>query len=497
MRHFLQYWKNYNSAKERGTPLDFAASAQFKKLMPGDSLWIVALREHKLTLLGRLVIGRIVSRKEAIKELGEKVYDAPLVALAEPGTEQDIIESDIQEIASQLRFTSKHDRLVLPDPELTDGKQLQALRNLTDKSSKMLQSVLNSVQKDQKQYPRKVLFARAGWMKYYAGPQTGDEKPIGGGENNKKNIGHELFNFMDFSGHLYGFVRAADRRINLERIDPTNKADSLSDVLVVFVAKQRIIGWYRAATVHRTEVKFPSYVSREIGKRLNQAKTKNFKLERHSFECPVEDAVLLPMHERTHEVPGTVKGGFGQSNVCYRYRSDGKRKAAPWINEALAYVLSYGKENLLTNPNANDESEEAATMSQEQAAGFQSNPEIRRAVEIFAMEKAQSTLVERHYKNFKNTSKSKPYDYTCERDGSIFFVEVKGTQTLGKTLILTRGEVQHITSHADRCILVLVHSVKVSANGTIRVSGGSTEVKESWRLRPADLNPIQYVWTVN
>ena len=50
MRHFLQYWKNYNSAKERGTPLDFAASAQFKNLMPGDSLWIVALQEHKLTL---------------------------------------------------------------------------------------------------------------------------------------------------------------------------------------------------------------------------------------------------------------------------------------------------------------------------------------------------------------------------------------------------------------------------------------------------------------
>jgi hypothetical protein len=334
-------------------------------------------------------------------------------------------------------------------------------------------------------------------MKYYAGPQTGDEKPIGGGENNKKNIGHELFNFKEFSGHLYGFVRAADRRINLERIDPANKADSLSDVLVVFVAKQRIIGWYRAATVHRTEVKFPSYVSKEIGKRLKQAKTKNFRLERFSFECRIEDAVLLPVHERAHEIPGTVKGGFGQSNVCYGYQNNGKRKAAPWISAAVAYILSYGKENLLTNPNADNESEEAATMSQEQAAGFQSNPEIRRAVENFAMKKAHSLLVERHYRNFKNTSNSKPYDYTCERDGKIFFVEVKGTQTLGKTLILTRGEVEHIISHADRCILVLVHSVKVSANGTVRINGGGTEVKESWMLRRADLNPIQYAWTVN
>ncbi|MGA8618941.1 MAG: hypothetical protein WB660_10555 [Candidatus Sulfotelmatobacter sp.] len=55
MPHFLQYWKTYNPEKEVGTPLDFAASAQFNRVKPGDTLWIVALRQHRLTLLGRLV----------------------------------------------------------------------------------------------------------------------------------------------------------------------------------------------------------------------------------------------------------------------------------------------------------------------------------------------------------------------------------------------------------------------------------------------------------
>jgi len=172
-------------------------------------------------------------------------------------------------------------------------------------------------------------------MTYYAGPQSGDEKPIGGGENNKKNIGHEVFNFTNFAGKLYGFVRAADRKINLERIDPTNNADSLSDVLVVFVANQRIIGWYRGATVQKTEVKFPSDVSEEMRKRLNQAKTRNFRLERHSFECPTENAMLLPIHERTHVIPGAVKGGFGQSNVCYPCQNNGKRGSSSWMNDAV------------------------------------------------------------------------------------------------------------------------------------------------------------------
>ena len=495
MRHFLQYWKNYNSAKELGTPLDFAASAQFKKLKPGDTLWIVALKQQRLTLLGRLLVGEVVSRRLAIKQLGDRVYDAPLVALANPGTDRAIIEADIHKLASQLRFQSLHDRLSVHDSPLT--QQLQSLRELTPKTARLLRSVLDSSgAQGQKHYPRRVLFARVGWMKYYAGPQTGDEKPIGGGENNKKNIGHEIFNFTNFGGRLYGFVSTPKGHISFERIEPTSgQQDRLDDVLVVFVARQRIVGWYLGATVHRTGVKFPSPVATEIRKRLKKAGTKNFKLEKYRFETPVEDAVLLPTHERAHEVPGAVKGGFGQSNLCYVYESSGKRKSAAWMSEAVTYVLNYGKANLLTNPNADNESDEAATMSQEQAAGFQSDPAIRKAVEQFAMTEAHAVLVGKGYKNLRDTSKFKPYDYTCERDGKKFFVEVKGTQTSGKTLVLTRGEVEHINSHTEQCILVLVHSVNVSSNGRVKVSKGKTEVRELWALHPADLNPIQYLWT--
>jgi hypothetical protein len=495
MSHFLQYWKTYNPAREVGTPLNFAASAQFKRVKTGDIIWIVALRQRRLTLLGRLVVASVVSRQAAIKELGHGVYDAPLVALAKPGTVRDIIERDIQELASSLRFNSSKDRLSLPDPEHIDGKQLQSMRELTPESISILQAVLVSNDAEvRKRHPR-VLFARVGWMTYYAGPQAGDEKPVGGGGNNKNNIGHEVFNFTNFGGKVYGFVRAVDRRVNLERIEPSSKTDERSDVLVAFVAKQRLIGWYRGATVHKSEKTFPSDVAKEIRKRLKRVKTKNFKIERYSFECPVENAVLLPRHERTHQIPGAVKGGFGQSNICYAYENSGKRKPASWIDSAVSYILSYNKENLLTNPNADNESDEAATMSQEQAAGFQSNPAIRIAVEKFAMSKAHSALTAKGYTNLKDTSKQKPYDFTCERDGRMFYVEVKGTQMPGATLILTRGEVEHINGHPDDCILVLVHSVTMSEKET--VSGGTTQVTESWKLRPEDLRPVQYVWTVN
>src|SRR5205823_6157324 len=148
-------------------------------------------------------------------------------------------------------------------------------------TSEVLQSVLASGQ-TQKHYPGRVMFARVGWMTYYAGPQTGDERPIGGGENNKKNLGHEVFNFTDFAGQLYGFVRTKGGCIKLERIDSAVAvADTLDDVLVVFVARQRVIGWYKGAIVHRTGKRFPTTIAMEIRKRLKRFGTRNFRVENY------------------------------------------------------------------------------------------------------------------------------------------------------------------------------------------------------------------------
>lgn len=87
----------------------------------------------------------------------------------------------------------------------------------------------------------KVLFARIGYMKKYAGPQPGDLKPIGGGEFNKKNLGNEAFNFKNIDGWHYGYfqptVKAnyAASTVNLRRIDPAAAdLDQVDGVTVVF-----------------------------------------------------------------------------------------------------------------------------------------------------------------------------------------------------------------------------------------------------------------------
>jgi len=161
----------------------------------------------------------------------------------------------------------------------------------------------------------RAIFCRIGWMKYYDGKKPDDPRPIGGGSWNKRYPGSERFNFRNIRGKYYGFCRPSrSHNINLERIDPTSQGNFLERVLVVFVAvdpdlrNQRVVGWYKNATVYRLLQKSPP--GRESVRYLAVANAK--------------DSVLLrtePYERNWHVVAGT--GGIGESNACYLPRGPG------------------------------------------------------------------------------------------------------------------------------------------------------------------------------
>lgn len=154
-------------------------------------------------------------------------------------------------------------------------------------------------------------------------------------------------------------------------------------------------------------------------------------------------------------IPRTEKGGFGEYNACYLYKN-GKRKYASRIKQTTLFVRTYKGTNLLFeckngtySIEDNGSVEEAILIAQERKAGFQSNAKIRDAVEIHAMERAKSELELRGYRDLKNTSKLESYDYTCHKNGKLFYVEVKGTRTTGDVVILTKNEVAHANKNLD------------------------------------------------
>lgn len=335
----------------------------------------------------------------------------------------------------------------------------------------------------------RVIFARIGWMKRYRGPQADDEKPIGGGSYNRDKLGHEAFNFLPCSGEMFGYFqprisKGHESKIALDRIEAGFEGQELDNVLLIFVAtdpalgKQRIIGWYRDATVYRNSVASPTQVRNGFS---------------YFAKTNAKKAVLIRDRQRSHIIPGG-KGGFGQANVCYALETDGEPKDASWIDLALDYVSQYHKENIALEPESEPDSdiEEMVGAAIEHGAGFQSNPRIRRAIEDYAMQRAKLRLEKLGYKpKDKHTRES--YDFLCIVDGMELYVEVKGTQDSGEFVSLTPKEVEHARNHKNSALFI-VHSVKVKGKRRPVVSRGKEIFIHPWDISSGVLKPRGFVY---
>jgi hypothetical protein len=144
-RYFLQYWLSRQLDTELAlkAPLVHSGSNQFDRVSPGDIVWIVSVRDKgHLQLVGPIFVDRIVDQQEAKRLFGPGVWNASHHIVAKDGTETQIREKGLKEIATQLRFisTSGRDRLILSNGQV-DGKQLQTLRRLTVASAELLHSI--------------------------------------------------------------------------------------------------------------------------------------------------------------------------------------------------------------------------------------------------------------------------------------------------------------------------------------------------------------------
>ena len=140
-----------------------------------------------------------------------------------------------------------------------------------------------------------------------------------GGDYNNHSVGHEVCNFSDSSGTLYGYVQPTGQ-INLEKLGGSKTDESVDGVTVIWTAGPdtggtAVIGWYHNATVFRNV--------RKIEKPSPTHKRNRISMCRIS--APTNSAVLLPINDRRLLIPRAVKGGIGQSNVWYAQTPESKK----------------------------------------------------------------------------------------------------------------------------------------------------------------------------
>jgi hypothetical protein len=160
----------------------------------------------------------------------------------------------------------------------------------------------------------------------------------------------------------------------------------------------------------------------------------------------------------------------------------------------LTYVDNYRGPNLLDEPDADAEEESAAAaeraLARSQGQGFARTPEERRALEDYAMAAAQRYFEGKGF-DVQNVCKARSYDLECTKGNVQLHVEVKGTTTLGDVIILTRGEVEHASNGDNRCVLFVLHSIRLERH---KPSGGEQFILEPWEPLQTNLRPINYTY---
>jgi len=335
-------------------------------------------------------------------------------------------------------------------------------------------------------------------MKFYQGPKPGDEKPIGGGSYNTEKIGHEVYNFLNISGTLYGYFQPhmkPGEEINLGRIEQGCADDKIDNVLVIWFATnpidrgQVVIGWYKNATVFRS-IQSPN--SLPLRKNYN-----------YNIKAREKDGVLLEISKRKfpvgHDIEGTKKGNPGQANAFYVLDGRGQPKdlRSPnnaWIAKLIEYVKNYDGSKISSRE---DEIQEDVLTAQYSSGGqgFQSDVEVRLMIESHAMDICKQYYSDKKYE-VEDVSANHPYDFIIRKDGLSRFVEVKGMQTTGDTIVLTKNEVDLSRKQGDNMVLFIVHSIVMNKK-TVKKGSGVISIIDPWKVSNDRLTPISFTYRLS
>lgn len=294
------------------------------------------------------------------------------------------------------------------------------------------------------------LVCNVGWMDSYDG--LGKGVPISGGARFVKNEGwgNEIYNFRRHKGRFYGGLfpgrfKNRYKDININNIKALPDHDEVHGVTVIWTAPRPsggtfVVGWYKNATVYRTEQDAPQGSRRRIPKQ---------KSESCGFyvEASAKDGKCLEKDLRTLEVPRFKKGGMGISSVWFAHRTPLGRK---FLQEVTALMQ---KSRLPISPKQLKTKSKSSHLRQ-------LDLERRQKIERMAMEATTQWYEENDYKVVPVHKKNRGWDLEArlrlKKHSALLLLEVKGLSGNEITVELTPNEYTQMQNHKDNYRICIV-----------------------------------------
>jgi hypothetical protein len=120
---------------------------------------------------------------------------------------------------------------------------------------------------------------------------------------------------------------------------------------------------------------------------------------------------------------------------------------------------------------------------------------LRSLIDAYAMQLAVAHFKERGWQ-VTDVSAFEPFDLRCTQDSRELHVEVKGSTTAARSVMLTRNEVQHARDYPDTALFVASTIEIVDVEGTRTASGGNIRVYQPWKINADDLEAQTYCLTL-
>ncbi|MHB1423175.1 MAG: hypothetical protein ACYC3I_08275 [Gemmataceae bacterium] len=148
-RFFTHGWQYTEARKEPdGEPLGHAASSRFSSrgIEAGDFVYVVAVHRGELYLLGKMQVGKVVTKDEARRLLGVEPYDAPEQAIASACTRVQLTKVPLT-VVKELRFvsSSRKEGLAFREEDVLDRQTVRGVRELDAESASRLDELLGEI----------------------------------------------------------------------------------------------------------------------------------------------------------------------------------------------------------------------------------------------------------------------------------------------------------------------------------------------------------------
>ncbi len=256
------------------------------------------------------------------------------------------------------------------------------------------------------------IFLRTAWMKHYKGV-TDDDIPTGAGSYVEENHnGGEVYNFYPIGRNYYGYVRIQNgRSLRIEKLGSGRDDDFIDDVSVILFAKnpetggQYIIGWYLHARLFRSV----------------QTISNNKFPDRKSYmvKAEVVNSYLVPEDARIKlvEGPGQTNAWYVEDYVDQNYFQD----LESYISDPENYIVRLAKKK-------------------RGGRGWQKDIELRKAVEIKAMDTIAEYFEVRNYNVKYCHTENFGWDMEANSGKQTLLLEVKGLSSHFVSIDFTPNE---------------------------------------------------------